>query len=56
MIPRFRNRRGCDKDMCGLIKKKKRCMPIEIIQQIVLGTYKTKFILLHAETGCPHMY
>lgn len=23
MIPRFRNRRGCDKDMCGLIKKKK---------------------------------
>lgn len=55
MVPRLRNRRGCDRDKCGL-KKKKRCTPLEIIQQIVLGSYKTKFMLLHAETEGPHRY
>jgi hypothetical protein len=39
--------------MCGI---KKECMPLEIIQQIVLGKYKTRFKLLHAETEGPHVY
>jgi len=37
MIPRFRNRRGCDRDMCGLKKKKKKSKPKEINQQGELG-------------------
>jgi hypothetical protein len=55
MIPRFRNRRGCDRDMCGHFFLKK-SMLVEISQQVVLGIYKTKFMLQQEEPGCTQMY